>query len=234
MTPLIIRAHLDGEVSFPGGPPALDALLIWAACALVGRETARPGDADWDDKPTIPLAQSSGIYLASHGYHVPEKAHLRYVNRRFPLDEAQTLGNAKLRVVNIQGGPCKSYRLPSPTAHLEGDLVTWWAIGDGDAVRDLLESCIGYLGKRRATGRGRVRRWEVERCTPWGEGFPVVRDGAPMRPLPTSWPGLRGRLTLRYGVLTPPYWEHTREELLAVPSWPEERPAWDVAREAVA
>jgi hypothetical protein len=59
-----------------------------------------------------------------------------------------------------------------------------------------------------------VAEWSVDACEPWGDGFPVVRDGRALRTLPADWPGLVDPV-LRYRVLSPPYWEHTREEVCA-------------------
>ena len=53
---------------------------------------------------------------------------------------------------------------------------------------------------------------EVE---PW-DGFPVVCGGRALRPLPVDWPGLV-EPAKAYHTLTYPYWEHSREELCAVP-----------------
>lgn len=86
-------------------------------------------------------------------------------------------------------------------------------LGEG-RVRELL-ALVTHLGKRRAVGLGRVERWEVLPCEPW-EGFPVLRDGRPLRPLPTDWPGLveydLGLRTLSY-----PYWDSSRRVECAVP-----------------
>jgi hypothetical protein len=44
----------------------------------------------------------------------------------------------------------------------------------------------------------------------------VLNDGAPLRPLPITWPGLRQPRT-RFGNVRPPYYDHTTEELCACP-----------------
>jgi CRISPR type IV-associated protein Csf3 len=125
-----------------------------------------------------------------------------------------------LRHIRINAGPCKSYRIPLETRHLEEDRLTWWCVGDASAIRDLL-GWITYLGKKRSVGLGKVRRWTVEPCVPpWGDGFPVVRDGQPMRSLPPDWPGLADDVERAYRVLgcvDGPYWDKTREEICAVP-----------------
>lgn len=214
--PLCIQAHIDGAIALPGGPMAIDALLAFAIALRHNLPAPRIPD---EVRPIeIPIARSpcGRFHLASFSDGRVESRERRWVNRRFPLAEAQAFGDAKLKRVLLSGGPSKSYRLPLETLHLEHDLLTWWCVGDHEQIADLLRS-VWYLGKKRSTGKGRVRRWDVTPCTPWGEGFPVVsREGKPLRPLPLDWPGLVDpEPGMR--VLTYPYWIRSREELCAMP-----------------
>ncbi len=216
MTPLRVVAHLRGAVALPHGPPALDAILMAAVAArdnlpplsVVGVANAVQLD--------IPIQRSTcgRVWLASFAEYEAEEAEARWVNRKFPIAEAQLLAEPKLRRINISAGATKSYRLPLGTAHLRGDMMTWWCLGDAEAIRDLLP-IIGYVGKKRSTGLGRVARWEVEPCEPW-PGFPVLRNGVPLRTLPRDWDGLED-FDVAFKVLDPPYWDHAREEECAVP-----------------
>jgi CRISPR type IV-associated protein Csf3 len=164
----------------------------------------------------IPVQREPGgrFHLASLGEAEFEMFERRFVNRRFPLPEAQAIGEPKLRRILLSGGPSKNYRIPMETGHLRDDLITWWCVGDREEIGDLLPH-VSHLGKRRAVGLGRVREWRVDPCEAW-PGFPVVRDGRALRPLPTDWPGL-DQPALAYRTLTYPYWERAREELCAVP-----------------
>lgn len=215
MTPLEITAHLRGPIALPHGPMAIDALLA-AAVALRDRIPLALNVADIVDIE-IPVEREPGkrFYLASFSVGQMEAAERHWVNRRFPIPEAQGMGNTKLRTINITSGPCKSYRLPLEAQHLDDDSLRWWCIGDRDEITGLL-GLIRYLGKRRAVGKGRVVQWDVEHCEPWGEGFPVVRNGKPLRPLPPDWHGLVDP-PLAYRTLHYPYWLHTREALCAIP-----------------
>lgn len=206
MTPFVARAHLRTAVMMPAGPPMLDAMLM-AAVAL--RDDLPPIWAGERHEIEIPIARERGIYLTTEGQFDIEERERRHLNRKFPMLEAQMLGSPKVRSINIKGGPCKSYRIPTWTAHLRGDVMTWFGLGDVDAVRELL-AFIQYVGKKRSVGLGRVDRWEVELCEVW-DGFPVLRDGRPLRPLPLDWPGL-GEHRIEPRVLSPPYWERWREE----------------------
>ena len=110
----------------------------------------------------------------------------RFVNRRFPIAEAQAVGG-RIGTLNLSGGPAKSFRLPLETALLSGDTIEWFALGDREAVADLVR-WVRSLGKRRGVGLGVVERWDVEPFDPegarWASGFPVLREGRPLRNLP--------------------------------------------------
>jgi len=210
-----VTAYLAGPVCLPTRHLALDGLLAWAIAA---RDGLPPPAVASDCQPIeIPIAREPGgrFHLCSHAVYTPEVHEHRWLNRRFPLPEAQSFGSAKLRTVRINGGPCKSYRLPLDTMWLVGDRIDWWCVGDPDAIAELVD-LVGYVGKKRATGLGKVARWTVNECDPWGPGYPVVRDGRPLRPLPLDWPGITESATA-YQCLTYPYWDHQAEELCAVP-----------------
>ena len=164
----------------------------------------------------IERAQGGEFHLCSSPIVSWDAREQRYIHRRFPIHEAQMLGEDKLRRVNISAGACRSYRIPGDVAFAKDDTIRWYCVGDTDAIRDLLVHA-RYLGKRRAVGRGAVDRWLVEECEPWGDGFPVVQEGRAMRPLPVDWPGLAIGDTA-YSVISYPYYEQRRAVLCAMPA----------------
>lgn len=211
--PLMVTAYLAGPVSLPAFPWALDALLMWAASVLRGLEPpAQASDATGLDIP-VPLSECGRYYLASFGVYDVEQSDSRWLNQRFPLQEAQLMGNNKLRRIQLSAGRTKSYRIPYETAWLVDDRVTWWCYGDRGRIDELL-SLVGYLGRKRAVGLGKVARWEVNSCDQW-DGFPVVDShGRALRTLPAD---ICVDGDLSHGVLLPPYWDATREEPVIAP-----------------
>lgn len=213
MTPLRITATLSGAICLPEGPIALDSLLMAAVALRDGLDPpASPAECRELD---IPIARERGVYLASSGiFEVDQREH-SYTNQRYPLSEAQDMGGPRLRRIQITAGKTKSYRLPREHLHLVDDRITWFAVGLPVEV-ELLLAWLPYLGRKRAVGLGKVRSWDVAPCAPW-DGFPVLRDGYPLRALPLDWPGLAGDAEQAYAVPTPPYWDHARRTLCAVP-----------------
>lgn len=226
MIPLRVTATLETAIANPLRPPALDGLLAFVQAVYV--EAREPADPRLPVPPVSldgVLARSScgRYYLASFALaEVEQWERGRYVNRRFPLNEAQMVGAAegkqRLGTLSLQGGPCKSFRIPLETAHLKGDVITWYAVGDADEVRARL-AWVTHLGKRRGVGLGRIGRWTVEPCASWGEGFPVIRDGRPTRNLPRDAMHPEAAQAFEgFGCVTFPYFERDREELCLMPS----------------
>lgn len=215
MTPLRITAHLRGQISLPIRGLALDALL---AATVARRLNLDPPATARDCVPIeIPIQREPDgrFHLCSHSIGDYDEHDIHWINRRAPVEQYQAIGSAKIKRVQITAGQNKSYRIPLQVGMVEGDTLTWFVIGDREQVEDLLLD-VTSLGKKRSVGLGRVWRWEVADYESWGDGFPVVRDGAALRPLPADYPGLSDPPLTR-GVLTYPYWDHTREEIVACP-----------------
>lgn len=225
--PLEVTARLNGPVCMPYGPPALDGILAWAVCQRDGIE---PALRVRDMVPVeVPIQREPGgrFHLASCAQFEVEAREGQWTNRRFPMEWAQMLApvsvtetkkGLKTRPVTsilISGGPSKSFRIPREVLHLEGDTMRWWCLGDRQEIENLL-SFVLFVCKRRGVGLGEVAEWTVRECKPW-DGFPVVRDGAPLRPLPPDWPGLV-EPEMGFACITYPYWLAEEEQVCAVPS----------------
>ena len=210
--PLRIVADLGGPVAMPYGPIALDSMLAWAEAKLV-----YPTIVDGLRDIEISVAREPGgrFHLASFSVSEPEAHDSTFVNQRFPVAESMWLA-PRMKRVQVNAGAQKSYRIPLHLTFMRDDRMEWYAIGDRERISYLLQ-LVTHLGKRRGVGKGLVLRWAVEPCAPW-PGFPVVRDGLPLRPLPLDWPGLSGG-ERRYCRLTYPYWRRPDEVLCSVPCY---------------
>jgi len=211
MIPLVVTVTLRSAITLPpGGGLALDGLLA----SVVALEQGLVAGFGEMVRPEIPIAESAckRFHLASYAMigDVPVYER-RFVNRRPIAAEAQMFGDSKR--LNITAGVNKGYRIPQQTAHVRS--VTWFAIGDLEEVRRLLQH-VTHLGKKRSVGRGAIETWRIEPCPEMWDGFPVVRDGKPLRALPSDYPGLTSP-KLRQVTLTYPYWEARRAEVCAVP-----------------
>lgn len=212
MIPLKITATVPGPVSLPNHRPMLDALLM---AAVAVRDGLPPPSLEMC-QIGIPVLQEQarGIYLCTEAQYVAEEYDRHWINRRFPIEEAQALGEVGFTRVLLGQGPTKSFRIPLEVCYLRDAQATWWCLGEDAPIRELL-TVVTHLGKKRSVGKGEITSWSVEQCDTW-PGFPVLRDGAPLRALPLDWPGVvaadRGMR-----VLAPPYWERWRESECLVP-----------------
>lgn len=215
MTPIEVTAHLHGQVCLQNGPIALDGLL---AAAVALRDQLPPPLSVHDIVPIeIPIQREPAgqFHLASVSHYQVEAEDLRHVNLRPPIYEAQALGEARLKRMDISAGRSKGWRIPLATMHVVEDQLRWWCIGDHQGIVDLL-ALVPHIGKKRAVGLGAVERWDVRPCEPW-DGFPVLRDGLPLRPLPLTWRGLSEAADRGMANRTYPYWLRAREQPSAVP-----------------
>jgi hypothetical protein len=210
--PFRVTAKLRGPMARPTHGIYLDSLLM-ARVAVMEQRVPLDWNRDQLD-PEIPIAKSEcgRIYLATSGAFTIEEREKSFTNKRFPMGEAQSMGASSFKRVLVGGGLSKGFRIPRELVHLHGDTITWFALGDAAETEAIL-STVSNLGSRRGVGLGEVQEWRVESEEPW-EGFPVLRDGSPLRRLPLDWPGL-GEHKLARGVLSPPYWDRWREEACA-------------------
>jgi len=209
--PFRVVAKLRGPMMRPPHGIHLDALLMARVAVMECRDPIDwAGRAERED-PEIPIAMSEcgRIYLASRSQFEVEARERQFVNRRFPMAEAQSIGAMSIKRIDVSAGESKGWRFPIELVHATRDEVVWYALGDMERTREILES-VSNLGPKRSVGRGNVDSWDVSPIEPW-EGFPVLRDGVPLRPLPLDWPGVTCQ---RRGlaVLKPPYFERWREE----------------------
>lgn len=207
-----VTAHMRGPLRLPHGWLSLDSLLGAAICLRDGITPSMQGEGLVDLTVEIgrALARSEcgRLWLASWSVAEAEAYEKRWNNRRPPIAEAQNMGNAKVRTVNVAAGHMKAMHKPAEAVHMRHDRLDWYALGDAGEIRALLDLIVS-LGAKRNAGDGVVGRWVVEDCEPWAPGFPCVLDGQPLRPLPLDWPGVdQEKANLDFMALSPPYWPH--------------------------
>lgn len=200
MTPLKITAMVPGLLSLPWSVAHLDGIL---GAEIAAREGWPPPQIGGLKELTLPLARDPlGFWLASASILEWECMETLYRQRRFPTAEALARHDSKMRRLDTSVGPQKNTRIPVEAGYVR-DLVTFYAIGDRERIKDLL-STVRALGSQRGSGKGEVTKWTVEDVEPW-PGFPCVRDSRALRNLPADYPDAtiaNGRI----GRLEPPYW----------------------------
>jgi len=215
MEPLQVTAHMRGFVE-SSHPIHLDSLLAASVARRRGmpERIATAGDIETIEIP-LQLEPGGRFHMASAAHAGRVLAsRLEHIHKRAPHEWYTVLCGDGVKRVNMGEEPDKSWRVPRH-GYLY-DRLTWWCAGDADAIRDLLRGVI-HVGARRRHGIGRVARLEVEPCESW-DGFPVVRDGKPLRNLPLDYPGLGERVPQRVLRLTFPYYLGDGKEMLACPT----------------
>lgn len=163
----------------------------------------------------IPVKSTDGLFHASAAIMEPiERSRVAFIASLRPnhsIDPDLILKNKRgelhrkfdSSLTNVMNG----YRmLTAPT-------MTWYAEGDADHIRKLLEP-VQFIGKRRASGFGRVTHWEFERDDLDGIEGPF---GEPLRPIPKEM--FKGDLTLPLvdAAWRPAYWRVEHRAACYVP-----------------
>ena len=211
MEKLTITAHLAAPVVFGGGYLTLDALLA----ALIFERT---GDVDVAHG-TVPLANTNGLFHGSAAIFEPVDsrrvsfvANLRAAHALDP----DLLPKNKDGKVHRKIGPKRRQdfgAVMNGYTAFDAAGIVWYAEGDGAAVARLLDGA-PFIGKRRGSGFGEVRRWTVE----GGDWDGVVGPfGAPLRPVPVEmFAGDRSALKVE-AAWRPAYWHPGNRALCHAP-----------------
>ena len=184
-----------------------DGLWHWAAtCAHPTRPT-QPYDRPHDQPHTTAIEED-----------LPPDVH--YWTGRTDPRHLEQLTTAMPTVVSNRKGRYRARRMPLLVTVCT--TVTWRAVGDPDAVRDLLTD-VTAIGKKRSQGEGQVLRWDITAdptLDPWDAAH-LYPDGRLGRPTPTSClvdhPEVTGG---GYGTagLRPPYMHPARQHLVQLPA----------------
>ena len=203
-----VTAHLSAPIVTGGGYLTLDGLL--GALLFDQLNDVEAAHA------AIPVRQTSGLFHASAAIMEPiDKGRVAFIASLRPthdIDPDLIFKNKRgelhrkfdSALTNVMNG----YRsLTAPT-------LTWYAEGDADHIRKLLEP-VQFIGKRRASGFGRVTHWEFEPDELDGIEGPF---GEPLRPIPKDM--FKGDLSLPLvdAAWRPAYWRVEHRAACYVPS----------------
>lgn len=235
--PLRVTARMDEPIAYLGDMLHLDGPLAYAAYHDLDertRKTIAPIETtDWPIDVMLPVSTWWADYSPSaHGDVDPRLCGTNGDAQQFwgwccsAADESAWGARSKIEVrkkpalremgrytdaksANLSSGHMKAYDLAIPTVlALE---VVWYAHGDADKIRALLQRFVPALGKKRSTGNGTVREWVVEQAEhDWSV---IGADGQLTRRMPFgAAPG-----SARYGAIRPPYYHATRVVMAVEP-----------------
>lgn len=214
MIPVQVTAEMALPVSFSIGSVALDSLLA----SQVARRDSLP---EWrrgsptEIVPEPPIAKDArGFYLASWALPGPLVwSWTTHIHKPPPVDWYMRLCTSRVRRVDTGAGEDKAWRVPRHRRFFKE--IVWHCLGAPEQI-DVLLRGVTRIGGQRRDGIGKVRKWKVEACHVW-DGFPVLRDGLPLRSLPRDYPGLAPGHRSGMGALRLPYWDPAHQEMVALP-----------------
>ncbi len=131
----------------------------------------------------IPIRQTDGLHHASAAIMEASRERISFIAALRPghsidpdLIQKNKHGQLHRKFDTSLTNVLNSYAL------LTAPTVTWYAEGDADHIERLI-SPVQFIGKRRASGFGRVARWQVEPDDLDGIEGPF---GEPLRPVPVA------------------------------------------------
>ena len=144
----------------------------------------------------------------------PLHEYVLHWHKRFDdqLEQYIDFGSKRGRV-DTKSGKNKAYRMPLVIQLF--DQLTWYAVGDPEAVMDLC-STVTHIGKKSAQGLGAVDYWEVE---PWPQDWSEACEGKLMRAIPTKLGLLEGVTSGRVAQsgIRSPYWHSSHQQVCYMP-----------------
>lgn len=220
-SPLKITAHLqDGRLNSADGVIMLDSILYHAwFCKHCPEVLEGLGSAEYNGYTGLPLRQLPGNrWAASKGVYEETGRTVEYLNKRPNFFNADKIGRLDMEkgIISDSVGAYRAYRMPNVIRTVKGGIITFYAVGHADKIRELLET-MSAVGKKAAAGYGIVDRWTVEDC---GEDYTLYHPThGLMRPVEVGDEGgldLTGYPVYQYGV-KPPYWKRKNARLCYVP-----------------
>lgn len=219
--PFLLIANMRGPLSITG-PLHLDGLLLAAREKRCGVEHR--------DDPFPLIAVRDGVYQASAGFLVQSGlagARKDYVERVRRLNirsqdgqmfQYNTHGPAKERVIDAMS-PFRATLAEEPF-YANVAQVVFQALGDRDAVLELVSDEIASLGKMHRTGWGAVDDFETEDCDADPAYCGLAAHDQPLRNLPLPLARSLGLDCSQafHGRTRPPYMRRTDDELIVGPS----------------
>ncbi|MGZ8257017.1 MAG: hypothetical protein ACXWTX_04520 [Gallionella sp.] len=175
MEKIKITAHLLAPIVTGGGYMTLDGLLA----ALLFDELQEVEAAH----AAIPIQNTGGLFHASAGIMEAQRDHISFIAALRPTHSI----DPEFILKNKHGKLHRKFdttltNVMNSYTQLTAPSVTWYAEGDAAQIQRLLEP-VQFIGKRRASGFGRVSRWQFEPDEL--DGIQGVL-GEPLRPVPIA------------------------------------------------
>lgn len=194
--------------SQPPGPAALDAANPPDLNLPLARCTADPTWWHW--------AATSG--WPNHAIDDPE---IHYWGTRLDHRHTELTAAGPLpQTLSDSQGRWKAYHMPLPVTVAHS--LTWHAVGDAEAIQQLLEP-LTSIGKKRSQGEGRISSWHIEPAPELDEfaAGHLSPTGALARPTPDACLEQHPNVCdggAGYAAIRPPHMHHSRRTDVRLPA----------------
>ena len=222
-TPLKITAHLiDGRINSSDGIIMFDSILYHAWFLKHAPEVIEGTSKEtFDGYFGLPLRQlPENRWAASKGIYIQSGREIDNINKRpnfFNADKENHL-EMKKGLISDSVGKYRAYRIPQIVRTVKDGIVTFFCVGHGDEIMDLL-NLMNSIGKKPAVGFGAVDRWEIEDAKEdlslWHPEYGLMRP-TPVDSEESVKLARKDYPVMQYGI-KPPYWKQKNMRLCYVP-----------------
>ncbi len=153
----------------------------------------------------IPIKQTNGLFHASAVFmEAIDKGRTAFIAGLYPTHSI----DPDLILKNRRGALHRSFdssltNVMNTYRQITATNATWYVVGDEFKITNLLKS-VQFIGKRRASGFGRVVSWDIEQTDTDGlMGY----DGEPIRPIPVEMFEGDKSLPIVDAAWRPAYWD---------------------------
>lgn len=219
--PIKVTAYLsDGRLNSADGIIMLDSILYHAWFQKYAPHVLEGcGETEYSGNIGLPLRQLPGNrWAASKGIFEEIGKTVEHLNKRpnfFNADKIHNL-NMEKGLISDSVGLYRAYRMPNVIRTLAEGKITFFAVGHGEKVLDLLQT-ISSVGKKPSAGYGLVKKWCVDECEEdyslWNPEHGLMR---PVEVGEENGLNLDGYPVMQYGI-KPPYWKPKNMRLCYVP-----------------
>lgn len=199
----------------------LDSIISAAKCKELLKDDYYAGNNEYGTKELQDSAlgkildKKYDVYCTSYGFGDNREFLVNWA-KKWDSKHDDYVDLKKKGKIDIGAGHFKNYHMPLIVRSYK--TINFYARGDLEQIKYLLENYINFIGKKSAQGYGEVAKYEFEEIK---EDYSIINEGKLMRHIPLKY---KEMLNLKENKIMekatiPPYWRENYRELCIIPEF---------------